>query len=78
MSDRTMLAVGRSTFSVSRLTKRAVQTLAATALTAAHEDGSVVARGCDDQAEFEFALDLLLDGFTRLRELGWRAPPSTG
>lgn len=49
--------------------------LAATALTAAHEDGSVVARGCDDQAEFEFALDLLLDGFTRLRELGWRAPP---
>ncbi len=35
MSDRTMLAVGRSTFSVSRLTKRAVQTLAATALTAA-------------------------------------------
>ncbi len=35
MSDRTMLAIGRSNFSVSRLTKRAVQTLVATALTAA-------------------------------------------
>lgn len=35
MSDRTMLAIGRSSFSVSRLTKRAVQTVAATALTAA-------------------------------------------
>ena len=35
MSDRTMLAIGRSSFSVSRLTKRAVQTLVATALTAA-------------------------------------------
>lgn len=34
MSDRTMLAIGRSSFSVSRLTKRAVQTVAATALTA--------------------------------------------
>ncbi|MBL8564874.1 MAG: hypothetical protein JNM89_04085 [Hyphomicrobiaceae bacterium] len=35
MSDRTMLAIGRSSFSVSRLTKRAVQVLVATALTAA-------------------------------------------
>lgn len=34
MSDRTMLAIGRSSFSVTRLTKRAVQTLVATALTA--------------------------------------------
>lgn len=34
MSDRTMLAIGRSSFSVTRLTKRAVQVAAATALSA--------------------------------------------
>jgi hypothetical protein len=28
-------------------------------------------RGCDEQFEFEFALDLLLDGFERLRDQGW-------
>jgi len=28
-------------------------------------------RGCDEQFEFEFALDLLLDGFERLRQQGW-------
>lgn len=33
-----------------------------------HEEGSVVGPGCDDQFEFEFALDLLLDGLERLRE----------
>jgi AcrR family transcriptional regulator len=38
---------------------------------AADHDDSVVARGCDDQFEFEFALDLLLDGFARLHEQGW-------
>jgi hypothetical protein len=27
-----------------------------------HDEASVVGRGCDDQFEFEFALDLLLDG----------------
>jgi AcrR family transcriptional regulator len=27
--------------------------------------------GCDDQSEFEFGLDLLLDGFDRLRRQGW-------
>ena len=32
-----------------------------------HEKGSVVGPGCDDQFEFEFALDLLLDGLERLR-----------
>ena len=45
--------------------------IAATVLTATHDDGTVVARGCDDQAEFEFALDLMLDGFERLRADGW-------
>ena len=29
---------------------------------------SVVGPGCDDQFEFEFALDLMLDGLERLRE----------
>ena len=33
-----------------------------------HDPGSVVGSGCDDQFEFEFALDLLLDGFDRLRK----------
>jgi AcrR family transcriptional regulator len=33
-----------------------------------HDDASVVGPGCDDQFEFEFALDLLLDGIERLKE----------
>jgi AcrR family transcriptional regulator len=33
-----------------------------------HEDGSpTVGAGCDDQVEFEFGIDLLLDGLERLR-----------
>ncbi|MFJ3172153.1 TetR/AcrR family transcriptional regulator C-terminal domain-containing protein [Streptomyces roseus] len=38
---------------------------------ATHDGDSVVGGGCDDQFEFEFALDLLLDGFERLRLRGW-------
>jgi AcrR family transcriptional regulator len=38
----------------------------AIATAASHEGESVVGPGCDDQYEFEFALDLLLDGFERL------------
>jgi len=38
----------------------------AIATAASHEEASVVGPGCDDQYEFEFALDLLLDGFERL------------
>ena len=30
--------------------------------------------GCDDQFEFEFGLDLLLDGLERLRDAEWRSP----
>ena len=41
------------------------------AIGASHEGRSVVGSGCDDQFEFEFALDLLLDGFERLHEQGW-------
>jgi AcrR family transcriptional regulator len=36
-----------------------------------HDGQSVVGPGCDDQFEFEFALDLLLDGFGRLRLQRW-------
>jgi len=38
------------------------------ALAVSHDEQSVVGPGCDDQFEFEFALDLLLDGFERLRQ----------
>ncbi|MEW9870924.1 TetR family transcriptional regulator [Arthrobacter sp. HS15c] len=38
---------------------------------ARHDDGSVVSYGCDDQFEFEFALDLMLDGFERLHGRDW-------
>jgi AcrR family transcriptional regulator len=41
------------------------------AMAARHDDDSVVSHGCDDQFEFEFALDLLLDGFERLHGQGW-------
>jgi AcrR family transcriptional regulator len=33
-----------------------------------HDEASVVGPGCDDQFEFEFALDLLVDGIERLRQ----------
>ncbi|MET9444108.1 TetR/AcrR family transcriptional regulator C-terminal domain-containing protein [Streptomyces sp. NPDC006610] len=45
--------------------------IAELAATAAHDEGSSVGGGCDDQFEFEFALDLLLDGFESLRRQGW-------
>lgn len=41
--------------------------IAVIAMAGAHDADTPVGRtGCDDQAEFEFALDLLLDGFERL------------
>ena len=33
-----------------------------------HDDASTVGPGCDDQFEFEFALDLMLDGLERLKD----------
>lgn len=36
-----------------------------------HDEESAVGGGCDDQFEFEFALDVLLDGFERLQQQGW-------
>ena len=37
-------------------------------LAVSHDDSSVVGPGCDDQFEFEFSLDLMLDGIERLKE----------
>jgi AcrR family transcriptional regulator len=45
--------------------------IAEIAMAGTHEGGTVIGPGCDDQFEFEFALDLLLDGFERLRDQGW-------
>jgi AcrR family transcriptional regulator len=42
--------------------------VAEVAVAATHDEGSVVGSGCDDQFEFEFALDLLLAGLERLRD----------
>jgi AcrR family transcriptional regulator len=36
--------------------------------TISHDDSSTVGPGCDDQFEFEFALDLMLDGLERLKD----------
>jgi AcrR family transcriptional regulator len=36
------------------------------------EGRMIVGPGCDDQREFEFALDLLLDGIDGLHRRGWR------
>lgn len=46
------------------------------ATASAHEPDSVVGMGCDDQFEFEFALDLLLDGIDRLHAQGWSSRPA--
>jgi AcrR family transcriptional regulator len=47
--------------------------IAAVAAEAAHDHSSKPGPGCDDQFEFEFALDLVLDGFELLRQRGWRS-----
>lgn len=44
------------------------------AMAASHDKASAL--GCDDQFEFEFALDILLDGFERLHEQGWSSTKS--
>jgi AcrR family transcriptional regulator len=36
--------------------------------TISHDDSSTVGPGCDDQFEFEFALDLMLEGLERLKD----------
>ena len=41
------------------------------ALDSAGGDLTKVGDGCDEQFEFEFTLDLLLDAFERLQEAEW-------
>lgn len=41
-----------------------------------HDDPDSTIGWCDDQAEFEFGLDLILDGLDRLRENRQRAEGS--
>lgn len=38
-----------------------------------HDDETVVGHGCDDEFEFRFALDLMLDGIERLYERHWNS-----
>lgn len=45
----------------------------AVAMGADHDPESVLGPGCDDQFEFEFALDLQLDAVERLHKSGWRS-----
>ena len=39
-----------------------------------HDQDSVVGAGCDDDFEFFFAIDLILDGVARLHQEGWEPP----
>ena len=48
------------------------------ATAATHGEPADVGQGCDEQFEFEFALDLLLDGFDRLAEQGWSSGGRAG
>lgn len=45
--------------------------IAEVARRASHDEASVIGPGCDDQFEFEFSLDLMLDGFERLHQRNW-------
>ncbi|MEU0009019.1 TetR/AcrR family transcriptional regulator C-terminal domain-containing protein [Streptomyces sp. NPDC006314] len=44
----------------------------------AHDPDSAVGSTCDDQFEFEFALDLILDGIDRLHQASWTSAPAGG
>jgi len=46
--------------------------------TISHDDASTVGPGCDDQFEFEFALDLMLEGLERLRDPSPAIDPTEG
>jgi AcrR family transcriptional regulator len=52
--------------------------LAAVAGAVSHDLESVVGPGCDDQFEFEFALDILLDGIERLHAEHWTSATRRG
>jgi AcrR family transcriptional regulator len=48
--------------------------IVAITLDAVDGDLSAIGHSCDEQFEFEFTLDLLLDAFERLRDSGWTSP----
>jgi AcrR family transcriptional regulator len=41
------------------------------AMAATHDPSGIVGPGCDDEAEFVFAVDLILDGAARKQAVGW-------
>jgi AcrR family transcriptional regulator len=45
-----------------------VPTIAAIVAEIRHQDATIVGSGCDDDVEFVFALDLILDGLERIRD----------
>jgi hypothetical protein len=47
-------------------------------MAATEGDLSRVGSGCDEQFEFEFALDLVLDGVERLHRMGWTSRRGPG
>lgn len=48
----------------------------AIATAASPQEGPSAGEGCDEQVEFEFALDVLLDGIERLHQQGWNSTGS--
>jgi AcrR family transcriptional regulator len=48
--------------------------IVAIALDASGGDLAAIGTSCDEQFEFEFTLDLLLDAFERLHDAGWTSP----
>jgi hypothetical protein len=47
-------------------------------MAATEGDLSRVGSGCDEQFEFEFGLDLVLDGVERLHRMGWSSRRGPG
>ncbi|WP_127573161.1 TetR/AcrR family transcriptional regulator [Georgenia faecalis] len=56
---------------------RAYPHIAAITQAATDGDDGRAGQGCDEQFEFEFTLDLLLDAFERLHESGWTSGGSS-
>ena len=50
----------------------------AVAMAASHDDHAKPGPECDDQFEFEFAVDLVLGGFDVLRQRSWRSANRAG
>jgi AcrR family transcriptional regulator len=48
--------------------------IVAIAMSASGGDPAAIGQACDEQFEFEFTLDLLLEAFERLHQAGWASP----